>query len=231
MSEKGPPQPEKPSNTGGSFVKVAMLAGILGIAVGAGLYAFSGQIGNVENQGDTGAQSAGASCPVDQNLRTALDAAAIGHMVAFKALDRPALVSDLSFRNDKDEPRSLADWQGKIVLFNLWATWCAPCRAEMPALDKLQADLGGEDFEVVPVSVDLGSAEKPKNFYREIGMVNAGFFHDGEMTTFNQLKREGMAFGLPATLLISRKGCVLGTLNGPAEWAGDAAKALVKSAM
>ena len=131
---------------------------------------------------------------------------------------------------DLGDKRSIADWRGKTVLFNLWATWCAPCRAEMPALDALQRDLGGDKFEVVPVSVDLGTPEKPRRFYSEIGMKNAGFFHDGDLETLNVLKKAGLAFGLPATLLINQNGCVLGTLNGPAEWHSDEAKELMKVA-
>ncbi len=82
----------------------------------------------------------------------------------------------------------------------------------------------------MPVSVDLGTADKPKKFYADIGMKHAGFFHDGDLETLNVLKKQGLAFGLPATLLISKQGCVLGTLNGPAEWHSEEAKELVRVA-
>ena len=139
-------------------------------------------------------------------------------------------MASFAFNNDAGQAKTLADRSGKTVLFNLWATWCAPCRAEMPALDALQKELGSDTFEVVPVSVDLGEPTKPKKFYNDIGLKSVGFFHDSELATLNTLKKNGLAFGLPATLLIDGKGCVLGTLNGPAEWAGDDAKGLIIAA-
>ena len=101
----------------------------------------------------------------------------------------------------------------------------------MPALDQLQADLGGDNFEVVLVSVDLGADDKPKKFYKDVGMKHASFYHDPELSTLNALKKEGLAFGLPATLLVGGNGCVLGALNGPAEWASDDAKKLIETAL
>lgn len=228
MSEEPSPDSGKSRSAGSRTAKFAVLAGVLGIAAGAGLYAFSGLIGNVELLTSQSAQAGSGSCKLDQTLRASLDEVATGDMAAFQALDRAVSVADLSFRDEDGNSRSLGDWKGKTVLLNLWATWCAPCRAEMPALDALQAEMGGGEFEVVPVSVDLGTADKPKKFYRDIGMKSAGFFHDGEMTTLNDLKKQGLAYGLPATLLINRNGCVLGTLNGPAEWASEEAKTLVR---
>ena len=229
MSEENSPETKENPGKGGTTLKFAILAGVLGLAVGAGLYAFSGHIGNGDDGDDSG-PLASSSCTIDQSLRAKLDAKANGQLAAFKALDRPVSVSELAFNDVSGQKRSLADWQGKTVLFNLWATWCAPCRAEMPALDALQKDLGSDTFEVVLVSVDLGTPEKPKKFYSDIGMKSAGFFHDGDLATLNILKKAGLAFGLPATLLVSDRGCVLGALNGPAEWHSDEAKALVSVA-
>ena len=227
MSEENSPETEEQSSKGSGTVKLAILAGVLGLAVGAGLYAFSSHFGN---GGGEGGPLASASCAVDETLRAKLDAKATGQLAAFKATDRAISVAELAFNDESGTKRSIADWRGKTVLFNLWATWCAPCRAEMPALDALQRDLGGDKFEVVPVSVDLGTPEKPRRFYSEIGMKSAGFFHDGDLETLNVLKKAGLAFGLPATLLINQNGCVLGTLNGPAEWHSDEAKELMKVA-
>jgi thiol-disulfide isomerase/thioredoxin len=224
MSEENSPETKENASKGGNTLKLAVLAGVLGLAVGAGLYAFSGFIGNGEDP------LASTSCTVDKSLRAKLDAKASGQLAAFKATDRAISVAELAFNDEGGNKRSLADWRGKTVLFNLWATWCGPCRAEMPALDALQKDLGGDKFEVVPVSVDLGTPEKPKKFYADIGMKHAGFFHDGDLETLNVLKKAGLAFGLPATLLVSDRGCVLGALNGPAEWHSEEAKALVSVA-
>ena len=78
----------------------------------------------------------------------------------------PFRVPDLSFKDAEGRERTLADWRGRTVLLNLWATWCVPCRKEMPALDALQADLGGQGFEVIAVNIDTRDAEKPLNFQK-----------------------------------------------------------------
>jgi thiol-disulfide isomerase/thioredoxin len=117
------------------------------------------------------------------------------------------------------------------VLFNLWATWCVPCRKEMPALDALQARLGGPDFEVVAVNIDTRDPEKPKRWLHEVGIGHLAYYADPAAKTFQDLKAVGKAFGMPTTLLIDREGCELAALAGPAEWAsGDAVK-LIEAAL
>lgn len=224
MSEKNSPDQNKPQNGGNKLVMFALLAGVLGLGVGAGLYAVSKGNDNVET-----ADAAG--CAIDPALQAKLNTAATGEVAAFRATDKPFSVANFSFNDASGTKKLMSRWQGKTVLFNLWATWCAPCRAEMPALDALNKELGGDNFEVVPVSVDLGEPDKPKKFYKDIGLTSVGFFHDPELASLNVLKKNGLAYGLPATLLINGKGCVLGTLNGPAEWAGEDAKKLVKAAL
>ncbi len=231
MAQEPSQESAKTGNTGGRFARAAILAAVLGLAAGAGLYAFYGMSGNAEMTASGPANADIRDCEPDRDVRARLENAATGDVAAFQPLDRAESVGELSFQDDKGEIRKLGDWRGKLVLFNLWATWCAPCRAEMPALDALQARLGGNEFDVVAVSVDLGAADKPKKFYRDIGMKNAGFFHDGEMTTLNDLRKKGLALGLPTTMLVSRKGCALGVLNGPAEWAGEDAVNLVRAAL
>ena len=165
-------QPSSPQLS--NKLRALLLFAALCFAVGAGLYAFLPGNGNIR-------EAALGECSIDDEDRKNLDAAAQGDMAAFRALDRPYSVADLSFKNSNGKPVSIADWKGRTVLFNLWATWCAPCRKEMPALDALQKDLGGDTFEVVPVSVDLGSDEKPKDFYQSISLENLGFYHDPEL--------------------------------------------------
>jgi thiol-disulfide isomerase/thioredoxin len=123
----------------------------------------------------------------------------------------------------------MAGLSGKTVLLNLWATWCAPCRHEMPALNQLQAEEGGADFEVVAINVDTGSDEKPKRFLEETQVDALGYYRDATMGVFNELKRRGLALGLPVTVLIDGDGCMLAHMNGPAEWASADAKALIAS--
>jgi hypothetical protein len=98
--------------------------------------------------------------------------------------------------------------------------------AEMPALAELQAELGDDDFKVLAINIDTGDVAKPKAFLDEIGVSNLGLYRDASMGVFNTLKKEGLAFGLPVTLMIGKDGCMLGAMNGPAEWAGEDAKAL-----
>jgi thiol-disulfide isomerase/thioredoxin len=124
----------------------------------------------------------------------------------------------------------MQDFSSKTVLLNLWATWCGPCREEMPALNALQKAMGDEDFEVVAVNIDTGGDEKPKNFFADYRIDTLGFYRDSSMGVFNALKKEGLAFGLPATLLIDQKGCLLGAMNGPAAWDSEDARALITAA-
>ena len=133
------------------------------------------------------------------------------HFVMHEA---PKAVGAISFRNERGQARILADFKGRVVLLNLWATWCVPCREEMPALDRLQAALGGPDFEVVPLSIDRRGVDAVKKFYVETGVHNVGIFID----TSGQAVRALGAVGLPTTLLIDRAGRELGRITGPAEW-------------
>ena len=139
-------------------------------------------------------------------------------------MDLPA---DVAFNNKAGEGVGLDQFAGKVVLLNLWATWCAPCRKEMPDLDGLQADLGGDRFEVVAVSLDRGSPDKAREFLNEIGVKRLRFFHDPEAKLGFKL----MAIGMPTTLLIDAKGREIGRLVGPAEWHSEDAKKLIRSVL
>jgi thiol-disulfide isomerase/thioredoxin len=127
----------------------------------------------------------------------------------------PKPVPELQFTDAAGNLHTLADFKGKTVLLNLWATWCLPCRKEMPALDKLQATLGGADFEVVPVSIDRKGMEAVNKFYAEIGLQHLGRY---VAPAANRALDQFGVFGLPATVLIDRNGQELGRLFGPAEW-------------
>jgi thiol-disulfide isomerase/thioredoxin len=126
----------------------------------------------------------------------------------------PREVPDFSFIDGDGDTRTLADWRGKLLLVNIWATWCAPCKKEMPALDRLQAKLGGEDFAVVPISVDRGGVKKPRGFLEEIGADNLPVLLD--QTARMNFKFDVM--GLPATIVIDRQGHEIARMVGPAEW-------------
>ena len=117
------------------------------------------------------------------------------------------------------------------MLLNLWATWCVPCRKEMPALDALQQRLGGPDFEVVAVNIDTRDPDKPKAFLKELGIRKLAYYADPTAKTFQDLKAIGRAFGMPTTLLVDPQGCEIGTIAGPAEWASDDAVKLIQAAL
>lgn len=128
--------------------------------------------------------------------------------------DEPRPLADITFVTADGESESMSDYRGKVVLVNIWATWCPPCREEMPTLDQLQAEIGGPDFLVMPLSIDTGGIEVVQKFYNEIGISNLGIYLDESM----QAMRELGAVGLPTTLLIDREGREIGRLVGPAEW-------------
>lgn len=119
----------------------------------------------------------------------------------------------------------LSDFAGRVVLLNIWATWCPPCREEMPALDALQRKLGGPDFAVVPISIDEGGIDAARSFYEEIGIRDLGLYWGEDI----RVQLAFAAFGLPTTLLINRKGQELARIFGPAKWDKPAAIAQIES--
>jgi thiol-disulfide isomerase/thioredoxin len=126
----------------------------------------------------------------------------------------PKSVAPIEFEDKGGQARSLGDFRGKVVVLNIWATWCVPCRREMPALDRLQAALGGPDFEVVPVSIDRGGIGAIRKFYADIAIHNLAMYVD----TSGQVLREIGAPGLPTTLILNRQGQEVGRILGAAEW-------------
>jgi thiol-disulfide isomerase/thioredoxin len=132
----------------------------------------------------------------------------------FAVHERPRPLPEIQFENGQGEAMSLADFRGKVVLLNIWATWCAPCRREMPTLERLQAEVGGPDFEVVALSIDRKGLSVVKEFYDELGLRELGIYVD----TSAKAPRELSALGVPTTLLIDREGKEIGRLLGPTEW-------------
>ena len=126
----------------------------------------------------------------------------------------PLETPPITFQAGSGRELVLDDFRGRVVLLNLWATWCAPCRAEMPTLDNLQAILGGADFEVLALSLDQGGVQDVERFYRDLGLRHLSIYVDP--TT--RAQRELRVFGLPTTLLIDAEGFELGRLIGPTDW-------------
>ena len=169
------------------------------------------------------------SCAAAPARTAALDALSKGEVAAVRIAKAPKIAPALAFTGPDGAARTLADWKGRAILLNLWATWCVPCRQEMPALDRLQAALGGRDFEVVAVNIDTRDPDKPKTWLKEAGVSRLGFYADPSAGVFKTLRQAGEAIGMPTTLLIDAQGCELGRMEGPAEWASDDALALMKA--
>ena len=150
-----------------------------------------------------------------------------GQMAAFVFRREPEVLPAVTFRDAAGRERTLADWHGKVVLLNLWATWCVPCRKEMPALDRLQAELGSDAFEVVAVCVDRAGLPGARKFLDENGAARLALYADATQRMASTLH----AAGLPATLLIDGEGREIGRLLGPAEWDGEDAKRLIGAAL
>ncbi len=147
-------------------------------------------------------------------VMTSLFAAAQAPLKSFVLHDAPKPVATVAFDDAEGRSRTLADFKGKVVLLNIWATWCVPCRKEMPALDRLQGAMGSPDFEVLPVSIDRGGIAKVRDFYSEIGVRHLAIYID----VSGQAPRALGAVGLPTTLVIDRAGQEVGRVIGPAEW-------------
>jgi thiol-disulfide isomerase/thioredoxin len=154
-----------------------------------------------------------------------------GEVAALTMATAPLRLPDLAFEDADGKPRKLSDWRGKTVLVNLWATWCVPCRKEMPALDSLQTKLGGKDFEVVAINIDTRDAEKPKNFLKDGNLTRLSYFSDQKAKVFQDLKNIGKALGMPTSVLVDGQGCEIANIAGPAEWASDDAIKLIKAAV
>ena len=173
----------------------------------------------------------------DPACRAAVDTAkriaplAHGEVAALTMASQPLKLPDLAFEDADGKPKKLSDWQGKTVLVNLWATWCVPCRKEMPALDRLQTKLKGPNFEVVAINIDTRDPEKPRTFLKDADLTALGFFSDEKAKVFQDLKGIGRALGMPTSVLVDGKGCEIATIAGPAEWDSDDAVKLIRAAV
>jgi thiol-disulfide isomerase/thioredoxin len=215
-----PPVTETLSRFRRPLIAGAVVLGALGAA--AALYGMPSGGSN---------RAAAPGCEAAKAVAERLGPLARGEVAAVKVEKVPDRLPNLAFNRPDGQPATMADFKGRTVLFNLWATWCLPCRQEMPALDKLQAELGGPDFEVVAVNIDTRNLEKPKAWLQEAGVTRLAHYADPEAKVFQDLRQVGKAVGMPTTFLIDRDGCELAAISGPAEWASDDALKLVRAAL
>jgi thiol-disulfide isomerase/thioredoxin len=201
---------------------MVVAGGVAGVAVGlAAVYGIKTMERNAPE----------AACAQAAETARRLAPLAHGEVAAFAVADPSRRLPDLAFRDGSGAERHLADWRGRTVLLNLWATWCVPCRKEMPALAALEEKLGGPGFEVVAVNIDTRDPAKPRAWLKEVGIDRLAYYADPSAKVFQDLKVVGRAAGMPTTLLVDPAGCELGTVAGPAEWASDDAVKLVTAAL
>ncbi|NIJ41442.1 thiol-disulfide isomerase/thioredoxin [Parvibaculum indicum] len=198
-----------------AFVAAAVL-------VVAGIYLIVGPLGKSGAEGEAG--PAGVPNP----HYAALEAAATGEVAAFVPSKTLKPVPDVVFQDGKGKPVKLSDFRGKTLLLNVWATWCAPCREEMPELDKLQGEMGGDSFQVLALSVDRQGLERARDFLdNTVKAQHLALYNDPKSSANFQLR----AVGLPTTLLVDPQGREMGRISGPAPWDGRQALALIRAAL
>ena len=197
------------------FVPIIAIVAALGIAA----------VWFVSKPSETIAQE----CNVSAETIAALDEVTIGQLAAMLPTGTGRGYSDMSFVDGDGNAHTLAEYEGKPLLVNFWATWCGPCREEMPALDALSGHFADSPFEVITIDLDTGAGglDKAKAFLDENGLSNLPLLGDPTFAAFDRLKSSGVALGLPATLLLDGEGCELAVLQGPAEWDGETAIALI----
>ncbi len=168
-------------------------------------------------------------CPVQAGPAQIVDAAARGELAALNGTGEGRGYADMAFKDENGAEMSVADFAGKFLLVNFWASWCVPCREEMPALDAIATEYNSDKFMVLPINLDIGEGglEKAKDFLDEGQFQNLPLYADNTFAAFDRLKREAVAIGLPATLLLDPEGCELAVLQGPAEWHSSDGKAVV----
>jgi thiol-disulfide isomerase/thioredoxin len=202
---------------------IILAGGLAGVAIGiAGVYGIGHLAGNV---------AVAPECRPAQEVARRIAPLIRGEVAALAAAKSPKRMPDLAFQDESGGRKTLADWRGQTILLNLWATWCVPCRKEMPALDALQAKMGGPNFSVVAVNIDTRDPAKPKAWLKEVGINRLGYFADPSAKVFQDLKEAGKAFGMPTTILIDGNGCEIATLSGPAEWASEDALKVISAAL
>lgn len=212
MSDRTP----KPANP---LARQLWIAALSALAAFAAVYVIAGRPDNERGavlsppNSESGTPASGAN-----KLST-------GAMTTFVFKEPPAPLPEVQFVNREGKPVTLKDWRGKVVLLNLWATWCAPCRGEMPALDRLESALGSDKFEVVALAVDKSGLEGARKFLDETKAAKLKLYADPTARLGNEFK----VIGMPTSILIDAQGREVGRLIGPAEWDSPDAKRLIQS--
>ncbi|WP_407067285.1 thiol:disulfide interchange protein TlpA [Methylobacterium sp. Leaf111] len=200
----------------------ALIAGaVLVAALGAGLAVYG--------TGSTGGNSAGP-CAGSVAAAARIAPLARGAVAALQVATAPVPAPALAFKGPEGTDATLDGVQG-LRLVNLWATWCAPCKAEMPALDRLQGRLGGPDFSVVAINVDTRNLAAPPAWLKQNGIARLAYYADPGGRVLPAIQKATGSLGLPTTLLVDGAGCTLGVMKGPAEWDSADGVTLIEAAL
>ncbi|WP_353181357.1 TlpA disulfide reductase family protein [Bosea sp. (in: a-proteobacteria)] len=200
--------------------KIGLALGVVAALGLAGVAAFYSGLGDAGN----------GSCSAAAKTAARMAPLAKGEVAAVEIRSRPEPAPELSFTGPDGKPLTLADFRGRTVLVNLWATWCAPCLKEMPALDALEKAMGGPDFAVVAINIDTRNLDKPKAWLAENRVTALPFYGDPQAATFQALRKAHKVEGMPVSIIVDGSGCELGIIQGPADWASADSKALMGAA-
>ena len=159
-----------------------------------------------------------SDCMPQPAAAKAIDDAATGELAALNGTGTGRGYADLGFVDKDGKPMKIVDFAGKVLLVNFWASWCVPCRAEMPALDRLAAQQDDDHFMVLPINTGEAQPDKGKAFFAAGGWTHLPLYIDPNFAVLERLKTTAVALGLPTTLLLDKKGCEIGVLQGPAVW-------------
>lgn len=215
---------DSPTRTPTTALWAAAIAAVAGFAA---IYVTFGRPDNAVRPAGTTPSTVSTSKEAAAPSGPGSNALSQGHMAAFVFKKEPEALPEARFQDANGVEKTLADWRGKVVLLNLWATWCAPCRKEMPALDRLQKELGSPKFEVVAISIDRTGLAGARKFLDETAVKSLAVYADPTTRLSSVLK----AIGLPSTLLLDSEGREIGRLVGPAEWDSEDAKRLIRSVL
>ncbi|WIJ25620.1 TlpA disulfide reductase family protein [Devosia sp. RR2S18] len=198
--------------------RLLIVLGLIGVAVAITAWFWLGNAGQANE------------CPVQAEDGQAIDAAATGELAALMGTGEGRGYSTLAFKDVGGTDMTIADFKGKALLVNFWASWCVPCREEMPALDAVAAKYNSDRFMVLPINLDIGESglEKAQDFLDEGQFAHLPLYADNSFAAFERLKQQAVAVGLPVTLVLDEDGCELGVLQGPAEWHTPDGEAVVE---
>lgn len=202
-----------------SRVRLWIILGLAGLAVAITAWVVLGN-------------AAGAKeCPVQDEAAAVIGDAAVGELAALNGTGEGRGYATMAFKDAAGKDMTIADFKGKALLVNFWASWCVPCREEMPALDAIATKYNSDTFMVLPINLDIGGngLEKAQAFLKDNNFANLPLYADNTFAAFERLKTQAVAVGLPATLVLDQNGCELGVLQGPAEWNTPDGEAVIKA--